>query len=337
MRRNVLIVRHDRLGDAVLATPLPREIKRAWPDARVGVLVRGYTRDIFAHDPHVDVVLTDDFTPATRGPAFWSRVRELRRHRFTHGLMLLADQRIAYMLAAAGIPVRVGHGITLYHALSLTRPVLTRKRRPGRHEGDYALDLLRAIGIEPADTQPRIHLTDGERRTAAWRRREWDADGRRIVGLHTTSGRSSANWEPAAWAELAALLVADPGLRVVVTDDAPPPAVAAVPGVVLPNRRAPLRAALVNLAALDLLVSASTGPMHAAAALGVPTLSLFCPLPACEPALWGARGPLAVAVTPSAGYCGARCPGDPKLCTFAGSERLSPAALARRVLAFPQP
>ncbi|MFN2371189.1 MAG: glycosyltransferase family 9 protein, partial [Candidatus Krumholzibacteriia bacterium] len=39
MRRNVLIVRHDRLGDAVLATPLPREIKRAWPDARVGVLV----------------------------------------------------------------------------------------------------------------------------------------------------------------------------------------------------------------------------------------------------------------------------------------------------------
>ncbi|MBE0565925.1 MAG: hypothetical protein IH621_08220, partial [Krumholzibacteria bacterium] len=49
---------------------------------------------------------------------------------------------------------------------------------------------------------------------------------------------------------------------------------------------------------------------------------------------WGARGPSAVAVTPAAGYCGIRCPGDPKLCTFAGSEELSPAAIAARVLAY---
>ncbi len=333
MRRNVLIVRHDRIGDAVLATPLPREIKRAWPDAKVGVLVRGYTRDIFAHDPHVDAILTDDHMPASRGPSFWARVRDLRRHRFSHGLMLLADQRIAYMLAAAGIPVRVGHGITLYHALSLTRPVLTRKRRRGRHEGDYSLDLLRAIGIEPRDTQPEIHLAPGERLVADSRRRQWEADGRRLVGLHTTSGRSAPNWTPAAWAELAARLAAEPSLRVVVTDNEVPPELAAVPGVVCPNRRAPLRAALVNLAALDLLVSASTGPMHMAAALGVPTLSMFCPLPACEPALWGARGPRAVAVTPAAGYCRTQCPGDPHVCTFAGSDELSPAAMARRVLA----
>ena len=332
---NVLIVRHDRIGDTVLATPLPREIKRARPDARVGVLVRAYTRDIFAHDPHVDVVLTDDFAPGTRTAAFWARVGELRRHRFTHGLMLLADQRIAYMLAAAGIPVRVGHGITLYHALSLTRPVLTRKRRPGRHEGDYALDLLRAIGIEPRDTAPEIVLTAGERRLAAHRRGEWDAADRRLVGLHATSGRSAPNWTPAAWAELARLLAAEPSLRVVLTDTELPPELEGIAGTVAPNRRAPLRSALVNLAALDLLVSASTGPMHLAAAVGVPTLSLFCPLPACAPALWGARGPRAVAVTPGAGYCGTRCPGDPHACTFAGSEQLSPAAIARRVLAFP--
>lgn len=335
MRRNVLIVRQDRIGDAVLATPLPREIKRAWPDAGVGVLVRGYTRDIFAHDPHVDVILTDDFTPATAAGSFWARVRELRRHRFSHGLMLLADQRIAYLLAAAGIPVRVGHGITLYHALSLTRPVLTRKRCPGRHEGDYSLDLLRAVGIVPQDTQPAIALTAGERLVAAGRRDQWAAAGRRLVGIHTTSGRSAPNWTADAWAELAALLAVEPSLRVVVTDNEVPPALAGLPGVVRPNRRAPLRAALVNLAALDLLVSASTGPMHLAAALGVPTLSLFCPLPACAPGLWGARGPRAVAVTPSADYCRSRCPGDPHVCTFAGSEEISPAAIARRVLAFP--
>ncbi len=120
----------------------------------------------------------------------------------------------------------------------------------------------------------------------------------------------------------------------VVTDNEVPAALDGIPGVVYPNRRAPLRAALVNLAALDLLVSASTGPMHLAAAVGVPTLSLFCPLPACEPALWGARGPRAVAVTPEADYCRTRCPGDPHVCTFAGSVELSPAAMARRLAAY---
>ena len=83
------------------------------------------------------------------------------------------------------------------------------------------------------------------------------------------------------------------------------------------------------------VITTDTGPMHLAAAVGVPTLSMFCPLPACEPALWGARGPRAVAVTPSADYCRTRCPGDPHVCTFAGSVELSPEAMARRVLAFP--
>jgi len=63
-------------------------------------------------------------------------------------------------------------------------------------------------------------------------------------------------------------------------------------------------------------------------------VSMFCPLPACEPALWGARGPRAVAVTPEADYCGTRCPGAPHVCTFAGSAVISPEAMARRVAAY---
>lgn len=331
MQKRILICRQDRLGDVVLATALPREIKRRWPDAYVAVLVRGYTRDLFAHDPHVDAVLTDDFAPETRALSFWTRVRELRRHRFTHGLMALADARMAYLLAAAGIPHRYGHGITLYHFLSLTRPVMARKFRKGRHESAYSMDLLRALGVEPVETDPQLHLAAGEREAVAHYRAEWGAPERRLVGLQTTSGASAPNWEPERWAELALLLTRDPRLQVMITDMTPPAAVDGLEGVLYPLRGLGIRPTMVRLAALDLLVATSTGPLHMAAALGVPTVSLYCPLPSCEPALWGPRGSKGVTVLPEPEYCRDRCPGDPKLCTFTGSRQASPTHVAAEV------
>ncbi len=330
MQRRILIIRQDRIGDAVLATALPREIKRQWPDSMVGVLVRGYTRPIFQNNPHVDVVLTDDHTPETRRRTFWPLVREVRSHHFTHALMLLPEARINYLTFCAGIPSRVGHGIILFHALTLVRPVMTRKFRKGRHEAEYSLDLARAIGVKTNDVTPEIHLTPGEKESSAALAVRWGERGR-VVGLHTTSGQSAPNWEPRDWVELAMILEKEPNFQVVVTDKVVPEALKNLPGVYYPNEGTDLREAMVSLKALDLLVSASTGPMHLAAALGVGTLSLFCPLPSCEPALWGPLGNEASFVLPEEEYCRDRCPGDPHICCLQGSSLASPKEVARRI------
>jgi len=330
MRKRILIIRQDRIGDAVLATALPREIRKRWPDSYVGMLVRGYTRPLFEHNPHVDVILTDDHTPATRQETFWPMVRELRRHRFTHALMLLPEARINYMTFCAGIPLRFGHGVILFHALTLVRPVMTRKFRKGRHEAEYSMDLARAMGVATENVTPEIHLTAAEREATAAAAARWRFDGSagKVVGIHTTSGASAPNWTPEVWRELIDELVAVPDLRVVVTDNQVPAAVTGLPGVLYPNVGVDLRRALGHLAGLDLLVSASTGPMHMAAALRVPTLSLFCPEPACEPALWGPLGNRAEFVMPEPGYCQRSCPGDPHICDYAGSAEVRPARVA---------
>jgi heptosyltransferase-2 len=80
----------------------------------------------------------------------------------------------------------------------------------------------------------------------------------------------------------------------------------------------------------SVLVSASTGPMHLAAGLKTPTVSMFCPLTACSPELWGPRGNLADVVLPPEGYCQGRCPGDPHVCEFEGG--IEPATVATKVL-----
>lgn len=335
MRKKILIIRQDRLGDVVLATALPRELKRRYPGCHITMLVRPYTCDVFDHNPHVDNVLIDDVNDDNRGETFWPMVAKVRREHFTHALMLLPEARYNYMTFAAGIPFRLGHGIILFHALTLVRPVMTRKLQKGRNEAEYAMDLARAVGVKTTNIQSEIYLSAEEKRECAEIRKQWQGGDpeRRIIGIHSTSGKSSPNWEPDVWAELIANLTAAGSVQVVVTDYEVPAEIEHLPNVeIMSVPGGSLRRDIVHFAALDLLVSASTGPMHVAAALKVPTLSVFCPLPACEPALWGPNGNRAEYVLPDPAYCRDHCPGDPHICSFSGDCGFSPASISQMIL-----
>ncbi len=322
------------MGDVVLATAVPRELKRRFPGCHITMLVRPYTRDIFDHNPHVDNVLVDDVNAENRGETFWPMVKTIRRERYTHALMLLPEARYNYMTFAAGIPFRIGHGIILFHALTFVRPVMTRKFLKGRSEAEYAMDLARAMGVTTTETHPEIYLSAEEKVQCSEIRTQWQGGNpaRRLIGIHSTSGNSSPNWEPEVWAELVSILVADGNGQVVVTDYDVPAPLKNLPGVLYLSEGGSLRSDVVRFAALDLLVSASTGPMHIAGALNVPTLSFFCPKPSCEPALWGPKGKGAKYILPDPIYCRDQCPGNPKICSYAGDCGFTPASISQMIL-----
>ena len=49
--RSVLIIVTRRIGDVLLATPLMRSVKRAWPDTVLDVLVFEGTQGVIAANP----------------------------------------------------------------------------------------------------------------------------------------------------------------------------------------------------------------------------------------------------------------------------------------------
>jgi len=320
----------DRIGDVVLATPLVRALRQRFPDAYLGALVRPYARDVLGHNPHLNVVLTDD-------AGFWHQVAMLRRHRFDTALLLMPTERAAWMLFAAGIPRRIGVGRKFYEVVTGMQSVSRHGYVPLRHEADYCLDLGRAIGVETGDLdaalRTEVFVTDVEREAA---RGEFAAagvrDGDFVVGLHPTGGGSAPNWDVSRWMELASRLeAATDDVRIVVTGEERMPPLPGGDGSRLVDRRArrPLRQLMADLARCDLVVAPSTGPLHLAAALGVPTVALFCRLPACSPELWGPRGNDARILQPPADCCPGRCPRDPKQCLF---EEIDVAAVAATVL-----
>jgi len=319
--KRILVVRPDRIGDVVLVTPLIRSLRDSFPDAYIGALVRSRTMAVLQGNPRLNAIITDDPDVSDRGLAgFWKKAAEIRRHRFDTALLIFPTQRAAYLLFAAGIPRRIGVGFILYEILTLMGSVGSRKFVPLRHEADYALDFARKLRAAHLSLKPEIFLSPEENQ---WAAEELIRLGTQhpVVAIHPQSGHSAPNWRIERYCDLAYQLT-ERGISVIVTgseeDMAKNAPMSAVKGVVNCTGRYSLRELICLLSSVDVCVSSSTGPMHIAAALGVPTVSMFCPLPACSPDLWGPLGNRSEVIMAPESYCSKLCPGDPHVCDFEG-------------------
>lgn len=341
--KRILVVRPDRIGDVVLATPLLRSLRESFPDAYIAAMVRSYTKAVLEGNPCIDAIITDpperpfgragDPDGVDAGFAgFWRKAAEIRRHAFDTALLVFPTKRSAYLLFAAGIPRRIGVGHILYEVLTLMQSIGSRQFVPLRHEADYALDFARKLKSTHLSFKPEIFLSNEEKQWAVNELKRLGV-GHPIILLHPQSGRSSPNWRIERYGELAERLPRD-GLSVIVTgsteDVARNAPLATVKGVIDCTGRYSLRQLTCLLSAVDVCVSASTGPMHIAAALGTQTVSMFCPLPACSPALWGPLGNRSEIIVAPDSYCSKVCPGDPHICDF--EEGISVEDVYRRIM-----
>ncbi len=325
--RRILIVRPDRIGDVIMATPLIRTLRQTYPEAFIAALVRPHTAPLLQHNPRLDRILVDDFEGADRGrKGFRRKVRELRKLKFDTALMLLPTERHTWMTFLAGIRTRVSVGTRPYHVLTFTRTVSRNKYIPLRHEADYCMDLGRVVGADSDNLDAELFLTNEEEQhmREALQSMGWNLE-QPLATVFPETGGSAPGWAVGSWADFVARILEERDDVFVLVDVVPGrEQVRAAfqtidsPRMLLSPGTSDLREVMAMIAASTVVVSASTGPMHMAAALKIPTVTQFCPLPACSPRLWGPRGNLAKIVLPPDGYCREKCPGDPHVCSFEG-------------------
>ncbi|MDD8018625.1 MAG: glycosyltransferase family 9 protein [Bacteroidota bacterium] len=319
-QRRFLIIRPDRIGDVVLTTPLIRAVKKSFPGSFVAVMVGSYTAPLLEHNPHIDLLLTDD--PEGKDSArsgFWHQVVKLRQLRFDTGLMPLPRERHAWMMLLAGVNKRIGVGTKLYQVLTGMKTVSRHKYIPLRHEADYVMDLGRRIGITTDDLKPEIFVPEEEKIIA---RQFFTQNGfdisKPIIGINPGSNSSSPNWPPEKYSHVVKQLSRTHQVFVNVGPKSSnlEKHFNSINSNIVIHAPDNLRDLIGLCSLLSVLVAPSTGTMHIAAALGIPTVSLFCPLTACSPKLWGPIGNSSEIILPPEGYCQGRCPGNPKICPF---------------------
>ncbi len=298
--RSVLVMtKHRFMGDTIVATPLLRATKHAFPDARITLLTGPPAALVLQGCPYVDRIVRYDPRGAQRGAvAFFRLLRDLRRPR-RPDLCLIVDRSLRSALSAllCGSRLRAGFSSEGRGRL-LTHPVPYRK---DRREIECYLDVLRSVAPEPPglpyDPSPILWITDDERARGAQilAEREEAANGAlwRRVGIQPGASYTKKQWSAEGFAQVADTLAGD-GFEIVLLGG---PDETEASREVARRMRAravdltgatKLRETMGVLAHLSLFIGNDTGVSHIAAGLGVPTIGLFGPTPAHK---WGNQGP----------------------------------------------
>lgn len=261
----ILIVKLSSLGDLMHALPVVHAVRGGF-DAEIHWATQAGYVDLVRTFPEVDRVLG---FPRHGGPAELGRfVRELRREPYDLVLDLQGLQKSAWVSRLARGQRRVGPS---YHreGSRLLYGEVAGPALPRRHAVEQALDTVRFLGL-PAEpvrfptafpapalegVRPYIALVPCSR----WPTKNWPPDRFKDVGnrLRETVGGTC-------------FLVGGPDDRVVCADIA-----GAVPGLIDTGGRFGLPEMAGLLGAMDLVITVDTGPMHIAAAQGVPVLAVF--------------------------------------------------------------
>ena len=145
--KRILFLKFGALGDVLMATPLLRQTRRAFPQAEIDFQVAEPFAMALKGNSHLDSVRTFDpaiFTERRIGEAF-RLAREI--HRGGYDAIFVLDKHPVFALIAqlAGVPLRVGFLRDTAAGMFLTHTVPFHDLR---HDIHYNLDLLQAIGAE---------------------------------------------------------------------------------------------------------------------------------------------------------------------------------------------
>lgn len=271
-----LLVRSPNwLGDACLAVPAIRAIRRGRPDLRLTVLSPAKLAPMWRRIDEADAVIE-------RGDkaSVFSVGRTIRAAGpFDAGLLLPNSTRSALEMRLGGVPERFGFRGS-WRARLLTKVVRDRsKPGPVEHHARHYLRLAQELGAdidEPGLFAPIAVAgpSGAERGPSA---------GRRIGICPGAEYGPAKRWPAERFAEAAHRVAeAQPGIDWVVfgvAGDAEhgKPIEASLPDGRCRNLvgRTTLDQLIEELAACDVLLTNDTGTMHLAALLGVPTVSVF--------------------------------------------------------------
>ena len=319
--QKILVVRQDRLGDALSAVPLLKALKTARPEAHITFMVTKPLAELFFGQPFLDEVIT-------WSNGLWPLIKTLRRGRYDDLLMLHPSKLLAWAALFAGVRQKAGLGFRPYYVLTgFKHSHRARKlsappgfdtacgnsanggayRNDGRviHETEYNFSVARSLFELPEEIEPpKIYLSETEK-----------AEGRNIlvsmnvsnpIAVLPANRGSSANWPPERWGELVRKLVEAKQEVLILGGPGEEEILIKVKGetnVPVAGPQLTLRRLAAILANCRQVAGSSTGTLHLAAATGAKTVGLFCPAPASRPERWRPLGEGHVQLVPEEVHC----------------------------------
>ena len=276
--QKILIRGPNCVGDSVLAIPAMKAVRAHFPGAEITLLVRPWVAGLFTSAPFVDKVWSET-KPSSL--ADWIRItRDVRNRRFDLALLLPNSFESALMMFLGGVPRRIGYA-TDGRQWMLTNAVATGKE--AQHQVHYYLDLVKVLSATAERPSIEIEATSEERDNARTLLAEEGVPRTaRFLVLNPGAAYGSAKrWHEDRFANVAGNLARELDLYVaMIGSEAERPIANLIrermksPTAMLSGKTS-LETLIGVLAESSLMITNDSGPMHIAAALGVPTVAIF--------------------------------------------------------------
>jgi heptosyltransferase-2 len=339
LSRNILVRAPNWIGDAVMCEPAIRGLRSLFPEAEITMLAKRAVAELFSAAPELSrVVVYDDKGPHAGLSGKWSLAGTLRRYGFDLAVLFQNAFEAAFLAWLAGIPQRYGYA-TDGRVFFLTTPVAVPSRRV--HQVEYYWNLLKPLGLSGGASLPTLVVTADESRQLDIRLAGAGVGLSDIViGINPGSTYGSAKrWLPERFAEVAQRLAErigqDESAQVVVVilgargeESLGKDIAARINGrsVVLSGGTT-IRELMAVVKRCRLLITNDTGPMHIAAACGVPVVAVFGPTDSHTTAPYGQERSIVREAVDCAPCLLRECPIDHRCMTRIPVDRVYDAAV----------
>lgn len=290
MKKKILVVRNDKLGDFMLAYPSFAMLKLTDSQIKIHALVPEYTSEMAKNCEWVDEVVCDPGKDAGLS-GLLALVKILKREKYDAAITLFSTTRIGLALLLAGIPLRIAPATKLAQVF-YNKKLTQRRSRSMKPEYEYNCDLIRyfyklnsvskvLMGNPPYLKFSRLEMIEAKKKLFGELALD---DGASIIMVHPGSGGSANNLSINQYAGLVSGLANQMLAQIVITCGPGEVNLAKQLRVLIEKKGCQAKvyeskngltvfSKVIQLA--DIFISGSTGPLHIAGALNRKTIAFY--------------------------------------------------------------
>jgi lipopolysaccharide heptosyltransferase II len=272
--KRILIFNVNWLGDVLFSSATIRNIRRNYPDSYIACVIPSRCYPILKDNPYLDEVIIFDEKDRHKGMLEkLNFVNLLKKKEFDTVFLLHRSFSRALICRLAGIKQRIGH-YTKKRAFLLTKKIIPPDR-DSVHRIDYYLDVIEKAGLRVEDRYLDFFVSPAdEEQVDNFFKKNSLKNHDFVVAINPGGNWIPKRWPPDYWAQLADKLISETAAKVIITGS--------ISDLLLAGQikdamsQLPLVACgifnIKQLGALakrvDLFITADTGPLHIANAVG---------------------------------------------------------------------